>query len=176
MTPLLFNAGSPILSIVPPIRSNRSSWSIVTGKRDRLQPVRPGEEDAFGRPPAGDVRAERHMPGTVQRRQRMRPEPRERAAPRQVVPEGRHLHHMPGFGEEDAIACRRMQHSRVEGDLTARVDRRDNWLRGDIEPIEAAAAGRRQTRPDNSAQCAGFGHRNGRRLRRHTSRWLRRCR
>jgi hypothetical protein len=65
-----------------------------------------------------------------------------------------------------------VQHGRIEGDLTARIDRRDSWLRGDIEAIEATTAGRRQTRPDNSAQCAGFGHRNGRRLRRHTSRWL----
>jgi hypothetical protein len=59
---------------------------------------------------------------------------------------------MPPFGEEDALSCRRVEHGRVERDLTARIDRRDNRLRGNIEPIEAAAAGRRLTGPDNGAQ------------------------
>jgi hypothetical protein len=97
----------------------------------------------------------------------MHPELCERTAPRQAVPERRHLRHMPGFGEEDAFACRRMQHCRVERDLTTRIDRRDNRLRSDIEPIETAATGRRHTRPDNGAQRPGSGHRSGLRLRRH---------
>ena len=180
MTPLLFSAGSPILSIVPPMRSSRSpsatsrcsrrpfqKYSTSSMSRPRrtlatnassslsfsagasnptrtpagtpgasspasaidLQPVGAGEEDPLGRPPAGDLRAERHMPGGVQRRQRMRRELRERAAARHGVAERRHLRHVPGFGEEDALACRRAQHGRVEGDLTARVDRRDDRLR-----------------------------------------------
>ena len=59
------------------------------------------------------------------------------------------------LGEEDALASRRAQHGRVEGDLAARIDRRDDRLRGDVEPIEAAAAGRRLAGSDNGAQRAG---------------------
>ena len=81
---------------------------------------------------------------------------RECSAPRHGIAERRHLRHVPGVGEEDALTCRRVQHGRVEGDLTARIDRRDNRLRGDIEPIEPAAAGRRQPGPDNGAQRTGF--------------------
>ena len=97
----------------------------------------------------------------------MRPKFRERAASRQVVPERRHLRHLPGFGEEDALARRGAQHARVKRDLTARIDRRDDRLGADVEPIEAAAAGRRPSRPDNGAQRARFGHRSRRRPRRY---------
>jgi len=97
----------------------------------------------------------------------MRPKLRERAATWHAVPERRHLCHVPGFGEEDALACRRTQHGRIESNLTARINRRDNRLLGNIEPIKAAAAWCRQTRPDNGAQRAGFGHRDGRRVRCH---------
>jgi hypothetical protein len=70
----------------------------------------------------------------------MRPKLRERPASRQAFPEGRHFCHVSSIGEENPLACRPMQHGRVEGDLTARIDRRDNRLRGDVEPIETSAA------------------------------------
>jgi hypothetical protein len=93
-----------------------------------FQPVRTREEDPLGRPAAAYLRAESNMTGCVQRRQRMRRELRERAASRHGVAERRDLGHAPGRGEEDALACRRAQHGRVEGDLTPRVDRRHDRL------------------------------------------------
>ena len=106
----------------------------------------------------------------------MRPEPRERAAPRQVIAECDHLCRVAPFGDEDSLARRRSQHGRVEGDLASPVDRRDDRLRSDIEPVEAAAARRRQAGADNGTQRTAFGHRSSRRLRRHPHRWLRRRR
>jgi len=50
-----------------------------------------------------------------------------------------------------------VQHRGVERDLTARIDRRGNRLRRDIEAIEAAAAGRRQAGPHDRVQAAACG-------------------
>jgi len=60
----------------------------------------------------------------------------------------------PLFRDENALACRRAQDGRVERDLTACVDRCDDWLRDDIEPVEATAAGRCQTRSYDGAPSA----------------------
>ena len=61
----------------------------------------------------------------------------------------------PGSDKEYALAGRRVQHGRVERHLTARIDRRDNRLRSDIERVEAA--GRRHTRPDHAEGQAAIG-------------------
>ena len=95
----------------------------------------------------------------------MRPELRECTAPGHIIPERRHFRHVPALGDENALACRRTQHGRVEGHLTEPIDGRDNRLRSDIKAVEASPARRGQTRPHGGAQCAKFGDRN--------SRWLR---
>jgi hypothetical protein len=57
-----------------------------SGRGDRPQPVRAGEEDPLGFPPAGDLCCKRRMPGAVQRWQRLHRELGKCAAPSRLYP------------------------------------------------------------------------------------------
>ena len=65
------------------------------------------------------------------------------------IAEHRDLRHVATVSEENALPSRRVQHGRVEGYLTARIDRCDDRLRGDVEPIEPTAAGHCETGVDS---------------------------
>ena len=111
--------------------------------------------------PAGDLCAERHMSRRVERGQWTGCECRERPAAWHGVTERRHLCYACRLGEEDALPSRCAQHGGVERDLTARIDRREDRLPGDVEPIEAAAARRWLTGLDDGAQRSEFGRWSG---------------
>jgi hypothetical protein len=149
---------------------------IVTGERDHLQTLFAEQEDSLRGAPLSDLCSERHMPRRVERGQWTGCECRERPAAWHGVTERRHLCYACRLGEEDALPPGRAQHGGVERDLTARIDRREDRLPGDVEPIEATAARRWLTGLDDGAQRFEFGCWSAWGPRRDVRRGLRRCR
>ena len=107
-----------------------------------MQSIVVGEEQTLGRAATGDLCIECHMPVGIQRWQRVCREAGERSTARHGIAIGRDLRYVSGLDNENALASGCTQDGRVECDLATRIDWCDDWLAGNVEAIEAAAAGR----------------------------------